>query len=1055
MAQYKSNFYGTSYYGDTNAFSGTYETAVILTEETLNDTFIASIKATLPDAVYTYSDEEIVRVSGNWRMSDDNAFLMAETASAKLSFVGTCDRVIIKYQGRPNGATVNVKVTTTIPGGTATEAVNTSLNTHSALNANNELVLDGLEYGHQLVEITLPAGNPSSNFFYFKSITARVCSFTIETRATDDSLIWTEYVKTTLSKAATTGNNYDITGESPSYSDKNRIQVRVWMASSDNKISPIIQELDTFAGDTTRRTEDATFIARINMESVATAIGQSFGFIRKIDWTATVPTDTDLVIRTRSTDDDSKTRWSAKSVPYKKGIKRVKLKEGKNDGFIITPLINPASVNPYLRIDQWNDWKDVSFLPPDESDVRIAYSFLDERNSILHEVNQPKYTEDKRLFNTSVANKPYRLKIYLKRRFDKATPVVDYISLSSNLIYEQDNVIENYKFSSVDNQNSGEQMILDMADLTYDIPDEATTPTYTLIDKTERPLDVSLYLDSTRTLAPSIAKSNITTLRLDKIWAKTKVNTTPKVAGSTGVPKHYQYGGGSVIYGNPDDTPMASSFTPPLVENREYRYFINSGWLDPETNTIVDGSLNANVDIYWDSEKALETEARINTTDKSSHNGIVTANLDLSSENIISEVSEEATWGEVEWISEEKVFFGACNLNDERGDYVRTHVTPESGNSVDSTYVVKSGDTYDTIAESFGIDPLDLRFSNNADLAAIPVIGETLLIPSRIVLPKINPLASVGPNPYQIEIVYNSVRQGGKVVPENRIGTPTLSIGEEEVLIEKEEVTRGNIANGVDFLKNAKVTEILGIWNIANDPVAAPNYQEDLDYQLSGNSIDWGLVGDISTEPTIGATYYVSYKCLKPRSVTIRIGSQYQEEGGIDRVWRSPEVKAFTGVCAPRIDHKAVLPEASTWQGAASPEVEDLEYIIEDNDLWVKTWISYDPAQNKFVATGSLQDRIPKDNWFPYIHTGYYYLGKDEYYLFSEPIVVEPEEKDVAKAANIDYVSGKYSNAALFQRSSKNLVKNSGFEVKSKGVVQKIRFSNPGIYEIAELGITR
>lgn len=1056
MAQYKSNFYGTSYYGNTNAFSGTYETAPIQTEEPLNNTFNVNITALLPDATYSFNDEEIQQSGTGWVLNATKQYLTSNIAGDKLTFGATSDKIVIAYQARPNGCVVNVKVTTTVAGQDAVVAYNQNLDTNSTSIADKTLVLSGLSYGYQLVEITIDAATPNTKFFYFKNINARVTDFTIETRAAADDLVWSNYSKIMLTKTLVSGNQYTITGTSPNYAGKTHVQVRVWMASSDNDVSPEIQELDTYAGDTSRRTEDATYIVQIDMNSVSAAIGQTFSSITGINWTADIPDKTEMVIRSRTTNDASKATWTAKSVPYVQGVKRLRLKEGVNEGYVITPLVNPASINPFLRIDQWNTWDDTSYMPPDESDVRITYSFLDERDTAMYEVNNPKYITDRRLSTTPVSNKPYRLKIYLKRRFDKASPVVDAIRLSSTLIYEQDNVITDQTFSAVSNQNTGEQMILDMKDISYNIPAEATSPTFTLIDKTERPLDVVLYLDSMKNLPATIAKPNDTKLRFDKIWAKVKVNTTPNDKKATGVLKHYQYGGGNCIYGNPDETPMAASFTPSLKEDRKYRYFIMPGWYEASTGTVVDGSANANVDIFWKQEEAISVLDRTNLTDYSSHNAIVAGLPDTSSESIISEVTEDATWGEVEWVSEEKVFFGTCNLNDKKGDYVRRHETPVSGDSLDTTYVAVEGDTYDSIAELFGIDTYDLRYANSAGELEEPTPGVTLIIPSRIVLPYINPLARIGANPYIVDVVYNSVRSGGKVVPDSRINRLVLDIEEEEVTIEKEAVVRGTIANGTDFLKNAKVTQILGIWNLANDPILAPNYTSPLDYSLSGNAVDWGSVDDLAREPAVGATYYVSYKCKKPKAVKITIGSDYQEEGGIDRVWRSTEVKEFTGVCAPGVDYKAAMPEASTWRGANDPEIEDLEYIIEDNDLWVKTWIEFNPADSTYYAIGSLQDRIPKDNWFPYIHTGYYYLGKDEYYLFSEPTVVEPTESDVAKSEFIEYVPGKYSNAAKFEKPSTNYVRNSGFETRGAfDVVQRIKFGPQTEYEVAELGITR
>jgi hypothetical protein len=1050
VAQYKKNFYGSSYYGETNAFSGTYETAPILTEEALVNTFNVNIQAILPDVTYDYNAQELVKV-GTWTPTSTSEFIRSNLANNTLTFTATCDRMTIRYQGRPDGALVQMKLTTTVPGKAPT-VQNVSLDTNSASIQNKEYVFNDLGYGNQVLEMKIDAATPTSKYFYYKNVEARVCSFTIETRAATGTGAYTAYVPITITTTPVVGktDGYTITGVSPNYAGKDHIQVRVWMASSDNDISPIIEELDTYAGNTNNRTEDGLWTGTIDMTSLATGLGVTFGQLVGIVWEIDEPAGTKTTIRTRGSNDATHTNWGPWTVPYSQGNQRLRIKETAYSGYIITPLVNPASVNPNLRIDHWVDWIDSSFLPPDEASTGITYEFLDESGGVIHKIDQPKYIANRTLLTNSLANKPFKVKITLTRRVDKSSPAVDNLKLKSNLIYEERKVIQKQGFSSVDNFNLGENMILDMSTLTWTPPSEATTPTYYLEDQTQRPRDVVLYLESTNSLPPSISRPNYTSNKQDKIWAKVNVDARPLDGTITGVYKHYQYGGGTVVLTQPDTVAIANSFTPSLDTTKEYRYFLTSGWFNPETGVVNEGTVNESISVVWASEGSASDKTQI--TEVSSHNAIVKNLADKSSDSIVVSIEDEKAKEEVEWVSEEKISFGTLNINNLPADYVRKHVAPESGESVEIKYTVGTGDTFTSIAQAFQMEEYDLRYVNKMD-AGEPTVGSVIIVPPSVVLPKIDPKARVSDNPYEVTIVYNSVRQGTKVAPDDRIVIRSLQVEYEPTQVTREKVVRGIIPNGRDVLGNGRVLSITGIWNaVSADVTTVADYQEDLDYVLDGNFVDWSAAEGFSREPVAGASYYVSYVYERAKTITVVIGSDYVEQGGVNRVWRSTEVKEFQGTCEPGIDFRAELPATSTWAGTSNPQVEDLEYIIEDNDLWVKSWVEFNEGDGKYYAVGSLQDRIPKDNWYPTIQTGYYYAGKDEYYMFSEPIRVQPTDSEMARSANVDYVDGKFDTAALFQKASMNVVRNSGFEVASqKQIVQKITFGSGGT---ADLGIT-
>ncbi|MFT4162862.1 DUF4815 domain-containing protein [Shinella sp.] len=81
------------------------------------------------------------------------------------------------------------------------------------------------------------------------------------------------------------------------------------------------------------------------------------------------------------------------------------------------------------------------------------------------------------------------------------------------------------------------------------------------------------------------------------------------------------------------------------------------------------------------------------------------------------------------------------------------------------------------------------------------------------------------------------------------------------ILLTKEttvNVTRGAIANGQDGLPHTSVVSI----------VAIPGYTKDVDYTLTGNTVNWGLAGG---EPSAGTTYPVTLRyrdAVEPAAVT-------------------------------------------------------------------------------------------------------------------------------------------------------------------------------------------
>jgi LysM repeat protein len=1087
MAQYGHNWYGTSYYGQTNAFSGWYQTREIFTDEALKSTVTVRMRATLPSATYSPNSPEVQQIAGTWVYDGTLGKISSNSTDAELYMAATCDDITIQYEQRTIGAKVNIEVTTTEPGKTPTVTTYV-LNTQSTtVDANAIYKISGIPFGQQQVRITMATDSPAGANFNFKGFVARTAHLTVESRARtvynpNQPMPDSDYAKLTTTVTPISGDDYLVEAVTPSYAGNKYIQFKVYLASSDNETSPEVKHIEIIAGDTNNRTADGTWSAVFNMQEIATLAGVSFSKVEEVDWTENVPKTTSLTIRSQSSNRGTYDDWriEKKTVPYKKGTRRLRLKEGFNTGWIDTPFIAPASKRPYVSTVEWMNWKDQSFLPPDNSGVHVVYDFIsvqkDNTSRPYVRITDPMRKADKNLAgNPRLRNLDHVIRITLSRTTGKQTPVVDWINLESKMYYQQDVATEAQEFSSVDFGNTGKGIMLDM-DLSsfrnkFKVPPETSNPMYELIDDTGRPQDVLLYLDSESNTA---IRTNRTATLSNKVWAEAKVRETKS---QVGLPKYYQYGGGQVKFPLKDEIQMAPIFTGVVEMNPRlrYRYHLQMGWpqqyhtvtegdtlediatihgntvqefkaINPKitynnNGTLMEGqslkipndSVNTDVKIYW---KSTNNER----TSKSSQNSVIEGKTNVESDSIVAEVYEASIYGWVDWVSEEKIYDGVVNPNDIRREYKRTHTAPDSGDSAQLEYTAVSGDTYKRVAEIFGVYEEDVRHLNGVtEPDAQPVVGQTVLVPSRIVLPTILPQAIVSENPYHIEIVYNSVKKkDGKTLTTNAMVVEPIQITYKEVEREAN-IVRGDIENGKDLLPSPRVTRIDSIQSL-DGMVKYNEWDTDLgigNFVQDGNWVDWS---PSEVEPTAGDTYTVRYYCEVPDKVTVTIDTVYQEEGGVDRIWRSPEVKEFKGMCYPGKDYVAELPHFNQWMGLPDNNIEDIQYIVEDNDIWVKTWIEQRGA--KWYVVGSLQDRVPKDNWFPTLKTGYYYLGKDEYYMFNEPIVIEPTERDIPIAKNVEFVEGKFSNAAKIQEGSANLVVNSGFDVATadKKTVFKLTF---------------
>lgn len=91
----------------------------------------------------------------------------------------------------------------------------------------------------------------------------------------------------------------------------------------------------------------------------------------------------------------------------------------------------------------------------------------------------------------------------------------------------------------------------------------------------------------------------------------------------------------------------------------------------------------------------------------------------------------------------------------------------------------------------------------------------------------------------------------------NKLGNSPVSSVDRvtaQVEVAKEQVSRGVVGGGTDYLKNTSVTKVVRVWTEGS---GAYEYKQGEDFQLvNGQAISWAPTGQ---EPPAGGTYFVQY----------------------------------------------------------------------------------------------------------------------------------------------------------------------------------------------------
>lgn len=135
----------------------------------------------------------------------------------------------------------------------------------------------------------------------------------------------------------------------------------------------------------------------------------------------------------------------------------------------------------------------------------------------------------------------------------------------------------------------------------------------------------------------------------------------------------------------------------------------------------------------------------------------------------------------------------------------------------------------------------------------------------------------------------------------------------------------------------------------------------------------------------------------------ITISSSYKEIIITKQAWTSNKLVKGTGQCSVDKDFvSAALPTKTdkiTWIDLTN-DITNLQYTIDDNNQLVITYVDTTVGNqatpistSKIVGTLKAKfnntdnyGKYPHNRWWPSITSGYYYLNKEEYYLYTEPM---------------------------------------------------------------------
>lgn len=1080
MAQFGKHLFGTSYFGKTSTFDGEYETEMVDADEPFTGAIRAEIEANLPVMSYKANNNQLAyKTKSSWKFIGTTA--TASKTGEEVSILACGSDFTFQVKKIDGGGTADVLIKEIQTGNTQTHKIDTATQDKLSLN---------LAYADYLVTIKTTSDNP----FTLKSIDIRVANIGIEvrtaTKLNGDIPVWEEYIKIPL---AYDNDKKMYIGESPTVTNQRYVQLKLHLATSESDAAPVVDAIHFSSGDLSKHAENGYWQAAINFNKVAKDNEVTFKRVKRLEWTEKEEENSILTFKSTSVSATNQSPlpsrqeilnasyWKPETAQYKlvhngktKGTptSRISLAE-KENGFSESSVLASVMIGPIntkkanltnTKLVRWLKWDDEAFYPTNRQSVSIVYELFKNKNDIdegyppIFRVTDPSSVIDRILtLAPEDQTESVYLRIQLKRISGRQSPVVDYVDLIAQMHYESSSAIGSYqdKLSALDGidvygeNGKGKKELRTVNHTIYDWPSLSQSlpvNTRSLLDN-KRKVDIRFtpkYHNQVNIgIGDELEKEkvfNADEVVSFKLFSKTIANepsASTKEVPSGKLSWHYSYDGGTVNFPLKTERDLSTDFTPSLLQNKKYRFYIQNGWKDQTFQVPFSMTWEEVSDmIGYQKEDLITTNKNIKLYNNQIPMGYTIKLPNDSLNNKIrlvfketgNKLSERSLWNGstndrieasipaggdyryTEWVSDEVIYDGMINANDLFSPYVRTQFASQNARKQSLYTVTKAEETAKEIAKQHAVNEEDILLSNNNKKSFKS--GDKVLIPGGFVLPDIAPgLIYEGDNPYVVEVIPGSVHKTNDdiLLPEDTLipgsdDEPAIQYTLTESPSMEVILKRGSVRNGQDVIPLSNVMKVTAVKNnktgVSYVPYSKVGTSEMGDYILKNNTIDWSPSQSGGKEPAVGEEYTVTLTHGIVNTLRIIYTSNYNEKMAQDRLWRSKETVEIEGTVGPEKDVYLNLPSPNAF-GDYKNDYKQIDYVVEDNDLWVETSIKEIDGVKKLKA--SLNGEDPKRNWYPTIQTGFYYLDNQEYYLYSEPTVTTFAEKEVPIIKDVKY----------------------------------------------------
>lgn len=493
MAQFGKHLFGTSLFGKSNSFIGTYDTRVIDAGQDFDGAITVNLKHKLPSTSYKHN--EIVTIG------KEDEYSEADKKESPVFFyegnISQAEEHTILRVGASASTYLSGKNIKVIHG--AGEATITVQEEHSeevktyTTNDTGVLELKNLpEDKLANYSITITA-TEDFEFIQLDVLTTEIQGLV---RATTEEMGRTDYFLKgdwPLGFQSEAMEEHDahwvythdldftldgdkLTATTEEYLGVRYIQIKLVLLTTDKNTSPSVQEIQFYSGDLSKYRSSGLWQASLEMKNIASDAGVTFKKVKKVKWIEKEKEQSNIDIHSSSKNgttppemlirDDS--RWSeltAKYILKHDGVSygipysRISLNEKDNgqeqtaqQGSVFFGPVNTLNFGfTNTQIDNWASFEGQQFYPRNAKSSSIYIEFFENASDIteggspLHVIENPQPFQTNLIGNDSISKDKDNLyvRISFNRNQDMSTPVFDVFNLMTKLKYQSSNAMHN------------------------------------------------------------------------------------------------------------------------------------------------------------------------------------------------------------------------------------------------------------------------------------------------------------------------------------------------------------------------------------------------------------------------------------------------------------------------------------------------------------------------------------------------------------------------------------------------------------------------------------